>query len=148
MKQEIIDAIWTLRKNSTSAYLSYVDAAGYPVTRAMLVLEHDLLGTQYFSTNTSSCKVSAILNNHRTAVYYCEPGSFQGVLFAGEMEVCKDAETKEFLWRDGFEKYYSLGVTDPDYCVLKFKVHHVSHYHGLQQTKFLVQDEQMLLAQA
>jgi len=148
MKQEIMEAICKLRRNSTSAYLSYVDAAGYPVTRAMLVLEHDLLGTQYFSTNTSSGKVAAILGNQKTAVYYCEPGSFQGALFVGDMAVCTDVATKEFLWREGFEKYYSLGVTDPDYCVLKLKVHHVSYYHGLQQTKFLVKDEQMLLAQA
>ena len=60
MKQEIMEAICKLRRNSTSAYLSYVDAAGYPVTRAMLVLEHDLLGTQYFSTNTSSGKGAGV----------------------------------------------------------------------------------------
>ena len=143
MRQEMMDAILALRNKSTSAYLSYVDGEGYPVTKAVLVLEHERIGTQYFSTNTSSGKVSAILNNPKTAVYYCEPGSFQGALFAGSMSVCTDAETKEFLWREGFEKYYSKGVTDPDYCVLKLDVHHVSYYHGLQQTKFIMRDGEM-----
>lgn len=140
MRQEMIDDIWALRNKSTSAYLSYVDNEGYPVTKAMLVLEHESLGIQLFSTNTSSGKVSAIVNNPRVAVYYCEPGSFQGALFVGDMSVCMDAETKELLWREGFEQYYPQGVSDPDYCVLKLAAHRVSYYHGLQQTTFEIRD--------
>ena len=145
MQQEIQDAIRALRRKSTSAYLSYVDADGYPVTRALLVLEHDKIGVQYFSTNTSSGKVAAIMNNPKTSVYYCTPGSFQGALFTGDMTVCTDPETKEFLWRDGFEMYYPKGVTDPDYCVLKLTVHRVSYYHGLRQTKFSIQEEKLCI---
>ena len=43
------------------------------------------------------------------------PGDLTGVV-----EVCADQETKDFLWRDGFEKYYPKGATDPDYCVFRF----------------------------
>ena len=145
MLQEIQDAICALRRESTSAFLSYVDADGYPVTRALLVLEHEKIGIQYFSTNTSSRKVEAILNNPKTSVYYCVPGSFQGALFTGDMSVCTDAETKEFLWRDGFEMYYPKGVTDPDYCVLKLNARKVSYYHGLRQTVFSIQDEKLFV---
>ena len=143
MQDQIKDAIWELRKKSAFAYLSYVDGEGYPVTKALLVLEHESIGTQYFSTNTSSGKVSAILNHPKSAIYYCEPGSFQGALFVGDMSVCTDAESKELLWREGFEQYYPKGVTDPDYCVLKLDVHRVSYYHGLQQTTFTVQDGEL-----
>ena len=137
MKQDVFDAIWALRRESSSAFLSYVDERGYPATRAMLVLEHDRVGTQYFSTNTSSGKVTALRNNSKAAVYYCEPDRFQGALFVGDVEVCTDEATKAFLWREGFEMYYPKGVTDPDYCVLKLTVHHGSHYHGLCNTVFL-----------
>ena len=136
MKRDVYDAVWALRMNSNSAYLSYVDEAGYPGIRAMLVLEHEKIETHYFSTNTSSQKVAALRNNGKAAVYYCDPENFQGALFVGNMEVCTDAETKAFLWRDGFERYYPQGVTDPDYCVLKLTVLHGSHYHGLCNTKF------------
>ena len=137
MKKEVFDAIWSLRKESNAAYLSYVDEEGYPSTRAMLILEHDHIKTQYLSTNTSSSKIPALLQNPKASLYYCDPGHFQGVLFVGDIEVCTDAETKAFLWRDGFEKYYPKGVTDPDYCVLKLAVRKGSHYHGLCNTNFL-----------
>ena len=137
MQQDVYRAIWSLRRESTSAFLSYVDEQGYPAVRAMLVLEHDQIGTQYFSTNTSSGKVAALRNNPKASVYYCAPNQFQGALFVGDMEICTDAATKAFLWREGFEQYYPKGVTDPDYCVLKLTVRHGSHYHGLCNTAFL-----------
>lgn len=140
MTQEIFDAIWSLRKNSTAAYLSYVDKQGFPNTRAMLILEHDKIKTQYLSTNTSSGKIPALLANPKASLYYCDPDHYQGALFVGDIEVCTDAETKAFLWREGFEKYYPKGVTDPDYCVLKLTVHKGSHYHGLHNTAFLPEE--------
>ena len=99
MKKEVFDAIWSLRKESNAAYLSYVDEEGYPSTRAMLILEHDHIKTQYLSTNTSSSKIPALLQNSKASLYYCDPGHFQGALFVGDIEVCTDAETKAFLWR-------------------------------------------------
>jgi len=102
----------------------------------MLILEHDQIHTQYLSSNTSSGKISALRLNPKASLYYCDPDNFQGVLFIGDIEVCTDAATKEFLWREGFEKYYPKGVTDPDYCVLKLSVKKGSHYHGLCNTHF------------
>jgi pyridoxamine 5'-phosphate oxidase len=136
MKQDVMDAIWSLRRNIDSAFLSYVDEEGYPATRAMLILEHDRIGTQYFSTNSSSGKVTALKNNPKAAVYYCDPSNFQGALFVGDIEVCTDIATKKLLWRDGFERYYPNGITDSDYCVLKLTVLKGSHYHGLCNTHF------------
>ena len=140
MNQDVFDAIWELRRNSNSAFLSYIDAGGYPATRAMLILEHEQIHTQYLSTNTSSGKVAALLKNPKASIYYCDPDRFQGVLFVGDIEVCSDAETRAFLWREGFEKYYPKGVDDPDYCVLKLTVKHGSHYHGLYNTRFMPDD--------
>ena len=36
------------------------------------------------------------------------------------MEVLTDSASKELIWEDGDTMYYKEGVTDPDYCVLKF----------------------------
>lgn len=140
MTKEIFDAIWRLRNESKSAYLSYVDEDGYPATRAMLILEHDRIKTHYLSTNTSSGKIAALLKNPKASLYYCDPDHYQGVLFVGDIEVCTDMETKSFLWREGFEVYYPKGVTDPDYCVLKLTVKKGSHYHGLCNTRFLPEE--------
>lgn len=137
MKQDVKDAIWSLRRSASSAFLSYVDEDGYPETRAMLILEHEGIQTQYLSTNTSSRKITAILKNPKGSIYYCNPDQFQGVLFVGDIEVCTDAQTRVQLWREGFEKYYPKGVNDPDYCVLKLTVKYGSHYHGLCNTHFI-----------
>ena len=106
----------------------------------MLTLEHDRIKTQYLSTNTSSGKIAALRKNPKASLYYCDPDQFQGALFVGDIEVCTDAETKAFFWREGFEKYYPKGVNDPDYCVLKLTVHKGSHYHGLHNTAFLPEE--------
>jgi general stress protein 26 len=38
----------------------------------------------------------------------------------GTMEVLTDAASKQMIWREGDTEYYPGGVTDPNYCVLKF----------------------------
>ena len=128
MTTQAKQAIEALRRESGTAVLSCIDADGYPQARAMLVLEHDSLRTQYFSTNTSSGKVGYLQHNPKASVYYCTPDNYRGVLFIGKMEICTDQGTKDFLWREGFERYYPKGVTDPDYCVLKFTASKGAYY--------------------
>ena len=41
-------------------------------------------------------------------------------MLLGTMEVLTDDESKRMIWREGDEIYYSKGITDPDYCVLRF----------------------------
>ena len=48
--------------------------------------------------------------------------------------------TKNLLWRDGFEKYYSKGVDDEDYCVFKFTADTVNYYHDLSNTTFSIEE--------
>jgi general stress protein 26 len=132
--------IGELRQESGTAFLGSINEEGCPVMRAMLVLEHDSLKTQYFSTNTPSGKVSNYRKNPKASVYYCRPGDFKGVLFTGEMQVCEDQETKDFLWREGFECYYPKGRTDPDYCVLKFTATNGFFYGQADSTAFMINE--------
>ena len=131
MNETITSEIINLRKTSAIACVASVNESGFPQIKAMLVLEHDSLETQYFSTNTSSKRVQQFLKNPKASVYYCNEAEFKGALFTGTVEVCTDHATKALLWREGFEKYYSKGVDDDDYCVLKFSAETVNYYHGL-----------------
>ena len=133
MNNTIKSEIQKLRENSHIAYIASVNEEGYPQIKGMLVLEHESLKTQYFSTNTSSKRVQQFLKNPKASVYYCDEtrDKYKGALFNGTMEVCADHETKAFLWRDGFEMYYPKGIDDEDYCVLKFTADTVNYYHGL-----------------
>jgi general stress protein 26 len=139
MTEAARNEIESLRQNSETAVLACVDAEGYPVLRAMLVLEHESLRTQYFSTNTSSGKVKAFLENPKASVYYCTPDNYRGVLFIRTVEVCADQPTRDFLWREGFERYYPKGVTDPDYSVLKFTAAK-GCYYGPGRCQFSIEE--------
>ena len=140
MNEAIKSEIINLRKNSKIAYVASVNEDGYPQIKAMLVLEHDSMQLQYFSTNTSSRRVRQFRNNPRASVYYCDEAQFKGALFTGTMEVCTDHDTKTFLWREGFEVYYPKGMDDEDYCVLKFKAETVNYYHGLSNESFSLKE--------
>jgi len=103
------------------AYLSYLDSEGYPVTKAMLMTkEREGIKTLWFSTNTSSNKVARFRENPKASVYFADRRFYRGVSLLGTVEVLEDQETKDRFWEKGDERYYPLGVTDPDYCILKF----------------------------
>ena len=54
------------------------------------------------------------------------------------MEVLEDAWAKELIWLDGDETYYPLGVTDPDYCVLRFTAERGRYYQNFSSEDFAV----------
>ena len=121
-------------KKQKTAFISSVDEQGFPVTRAMLSPREIDGNDIYFSTNTSSIKVKQYLANNKTCVYFYKRGKikYQGVSIKGEMQVCTDQETKNKLWRLGDGFIYKKGVTDPDYCVLKFKCRTAEYYCDLK----------------
>lgn len=142
MKEKVKAAIKELRENANVAYIGSVNEEGFPQIKGMLVLEHDSIKTHYFSTNTSSKRVSQFLKNPKASVYYCDDtlNQYKGALFTGTMEVCTDHDTKKLLWREGFEMYYPKGVDDEDYCVYKFTAETVNYYYGLSNTTLSIDE--------
>lgn len=128
------DGIFNLISKLKTAFISSVDDEGFPVTRAMLAPRKIDGNDIYFSTNTSSQKVEQFLSNPKACVYFYERGRFkyQGVTLKGTMEVCTDQSTKEMIWRFGDTLFYKKGVTDPDYCVLKFHATSCRYYCDLK----------------
>ncbi len=129
-KTEIIEFI----SQQKTAFLGSVNEQGYPVIRAMLA-PRKIDGNEIcFSTNTSSNKVKQYLANGKACIYFYKRGKFryQGVAITGEMQVCTDQATKDEIWRFGDKLFYKQGVTDPDYCVLKFKCKSAEYYCDLK----------------
>ena len=117
-----------------TAFIGSVNEHGQPVIRAMLAprkIENDEI---YFTTNTSSNKVRQFTANNKACVYFYKRGLFKyrGVCIVGEMDVCVDLPTKEAIWRPGDKLFYKQGVTDPDYCVLKFRCISAEYYCDLK----------------
>lgn len=99
-----------------------VSQEGFPYIKAMLPPRKVDGDTLYFTTNTSSMRVAQYRDNPKASVYFFQKGRFsnRGVMLVGYMEVLTDDATKCSIWRAGDTIYYPQGVTDPDYCVLKF----------------------------
>lgn len=122
-----------------TAFLGSVDEQGFPNIKAVLQpRKREGIKTFYFTTNTSSMRVSQYLKNDRACIYFCDSRFFRGVMLRGTMEVLTDAASKAMVWQEGDTQYYPQGVTDPDYCVLRFTAVSGRYYSNFRSEEFSV----------
>lgn len=119
------------------SFISYVDHEGFPITKAMLKpRERNGIKELWFSTNTSSNKVKYFRENNKASVYFMDRRFFRGVSLIGTIEVIETPEVKERIWQKGDKMYYKEGVTDSDYCVLKFTAAKGRYYSNFKSEDF------------
>ena len=98
-----------------TAFIGSIDSEGFPNMKAMLQpRKREGIKTIYLTTNTSS-------------------------MLRGTMEVLTDPASKEMIWQEGDTMYYPEGVTDPDYCVLKFTAISGRFYSNFKSESFTVE---------
>lgn len=131
------ETIGKMIDKASTSFISYIDEEGFPVTKAMLKpREREGITTFWFTTNTSSNKIKCFRKNHKAGVYFVDKRFFRGVSLTGTMEVLETPEAKERIWQDGDTMYYKEGVTDPDYCVLKFTAVKGRYYSSFKSVNF------------
>ena len=122
------------------AYISSVDQEGFPWTKAMLKpRKREGIKIFYFTTNTFSIRVAQYKANPKASIYFCDAKGFKGMMLRGTMEVLTDPASKEMIWRNGDEQYYPGGVTDPNYCVLKFTATDGRFYSDFYPRSFVIE---------
>lgn len=116
------------------SFIASISEDGFPNMKAMLPpRKRRGIKEFWFSTNTSSMRTAQYRKNPNASIYFYDKRFFRGVMLLGTMEVLEDAESKQMIWQEGDTMYYSKGVTDPDYCVLKFttiKGRYYSNFHS------------------
>lgn len=134
---DMIKTALSIINSSSNSIISSVDEYGFPNTKAMLK-PREIEGAKvfYFTTNTSSMRVEQYRKNPKASLYFFNPRFFKGIMLKGTMEVLVDQATKNRIWRDGDDMYYSKGVTDPDYCVLKFTAQSGRIYQNFNSQNF------------
>lgn len=121
------------------SFISSISEEGYPNTKAMLPPRiREGIKVFYFTTNTSSMRVAQFRNNNKACLYFCDKRFFRGVMLTGAMEVLEDQESKNMIWQEGDTMYYPGGVTDPDYCVLRFTADKGRYYSNFHSEDFKV----------
>lgn len=122
------------------AYIASISQDGFPNMKAMLPpRKREGIRTFYFTTNTSSMRVAQYRQNPSASIYFCDKRFFRGVMLVGQMQVLEDAQTKQMIWREGDTMYYPGGVTDPDYCVLKFVAQSGRYYANFKSETFAIE---------
>lgn len=124
------------------AFIASVDEEGFPNVKAMFAPRKMEGNCFYFTTNTSSMRSGQFIKNEKASIYFYNKGRFkyEGIMLTGTMEVLQDDEIKQEIWRTGDTMYYKQGVTDPDYCVLKFTAIKCRHYCNLKSESFDIAD--------
>ena len=135
-KETAIEQALALADRSGIVMLGTNGDDGTPNIKAMLKMENEGLKTVWMSTNTSSRRVGQLRRDPRACLYFIDMEKWMGVMLVGGVELLQDAESRQRLWREGFEKYYSLGVNDPDYTVLRFTARWGNYYHALANVTF------------
>jgi general stress protein 26 len=136
------ETIGNLIDKAGVSIISSVDEAGFPNTKAMLsARRREGIKHIYFTTNTSSMRVKQYIDNPKACVYFFDKRFFRGVMLKGTMEVLQDRASKEMIWKDSDEMYYSKGVNDPDYCVLKFTAYNGRYYSNFKSEDFDVEQK-------
>ncbi len=150
-EKEYMNDVISIIEKSKAAYFASVDAEGKPEIRALLNLCNPqkykaLIGKSliqdgenvelYFTTNTSSNKVTRIRNNPNVAVYFAEPDNFRGICVSGKAEEITDQKLTERFWKRSWTMYYPLGKTDPDYAIIKVTSTKIEGWYNLAKHIF------------
>ena len=135
-----LEKISKLITTAKTSFIASIDDQDFPNIKAMLAprkISPDLKEF-WFSTNTSSLRVAQFKKNHKASLYFYKKGRFnyQGVMLIGTMKVLEDQTSKDLIWQLGDTMYYKQGVTDPDYCVLKFTATKGRYYSNFKSEKF------------
>lgn len=137
MLRDVEKTIGNLIDKQKTAFIASVSEDGFPNIKAMLPpRKREGIHTFYFSTNTSSMRTMQYKKNPKASIYFTDRRFFRGVMLVGTMEVLEDAESKKMIWQRGDTIYYHGGVTDPDYCVLKFTAHSGRYYANFKSETF------------
>ena len=135
-----VETVGNMIDKASVSIISSVDEAGFPNTKAMLApRKREGIKYLFFTTNTSSMRVKQYTDNPKACVYFYDKRYYRGVMLKGTMEVLHDKTSKKMIWKDGDEMYYSKGVTDADYCVLKFTAQNGRYYSNFKSENFEVE---------
>ena len=138
-KQEAIAEGLQLVERSTICLLGTNGEDGFPNIKAMMNAKHEGMSKIWFSTNTHSKRVQQLKKDDRACVYYVDDKDFKGLMLTGTIQILQDLKSRRMLWNDGDERYYPLGVEDPDYSVLCSTAHKGNYYHRLKNITFEIE---------
>jgi len=112
------------------------ESSGQPYIKAMLVSRREGGNVFYFDSNNGSVRAAQWKENPAACVYFYGRPIYRGVMLTGTMEIINDMKIKERHWKPSMKSIYKGGITDPDYCILKFTAQNGRYYSMLRSEDF------------
>ena len=109
-----------------------------PFIKAMLVSRREDNNIFYFDSNNGSNRAAQWAKNPNACVYFYGTPIYRGVQLLGKMEIINDMDLKKSHWKPSMKSIYKGGVTDPDYCILKFTASKGRYYSMFESEDFEV----------
>jgi general stress protein 26 len=112
------------------------ESDGQPHVKAMLASKREDNKIFYFNSNNDSQRTAQWQKNPKACIYFYSGIIYRGVMLSGNMEILNDMETKKQHWKRSLKSIYKNGITDPDYCILKFTANKDLYYSMLKSEDF------------
>jgi general stress protein 26 len=125
-------------KNCDVAYLGVIDESGSPHVSTVSTIKPESIFEAYFATGLDANKTKRILADKRSSVCYRIGGD--NISLTGEAEILTDGESKRRLWLDWFIDHFPGGVTDPNYCTIKFTAKRASLWIDNESAEFTMDE--------
>ena len=113
----------------TFEYASFgvIDENGYPYVSAISLQNPENVSELCFTTPLDSNKAKRLQKNNRASLNCCT--SMNNITLVGETEIFSDQETKSKYWQNWValgSDVYPGGVSDPNYCFVRFTTKRVA----------------------
>jgi len=138
-KQDAITQILKLVEESRTIMLGTNGENGFPNIKTMTNSKHEGYNKFWFSTRTSSMRVSQLKNDNRACIYFIDERNHNGLMLVGTVEILQDIESRKMLWSEGLKVYFPLGIEDPNYSVLYFTAKQGKYFNGLSNITFEIE---------
>jgi len=106
--------------------IALIDENGYPSASTVSIVKADGIKQLMFGVSHDENKARRVRACSKASV--CVNSPEYNITLVGTAEILTDAKTKEDVWEPWFTEIWSDGVTDSDFCVLRFSTDRYSLY--------------------
>jgi general stress protein 26 len=118
MSNELISKAVDIMKAAETAVIALIDENGFPRASTISCIKTEGINHAWFATGLSTGKARCIRLNNKAGLCYCDGNN--NITLMGTIEILTDADIKKGMWVDWFINHFAGGVTDLEYCILKF----------------------------
>jgi len=131
MNTKLFNKANELIRNFEYASFGVIDESGYPSASAIILCNPKSISELYFITTLDSNKYKRLQKNNKASINCYDVDN--NITLVGEAEIITDQDLKNKYWKEWIAlgvDVYKDGVSDPNYCIVKFTTKRVSLWIG------------------